>query len=204
MEKIRFAVLLCIRRFQTSEKVNSVLCCTALGKQRHDWIPRACQDARKHIAWLQSDARQSAGKGCLSGICRGRETHSYNDRSCRGGNTTTALLCRYGMTLDLLFESVNGNIIIQMRNRPWWQLFGNSEWFKQMTSDRFIEGKLSQFVAYCAFRVLSAYIFEDYMQKAGFHVAKFNHRHSRWGVCDDRSCYERDPCCGAFVPFVLL
>ena len=23
------------------------------------------------------------------------------------------------------------------------------------------------------------YIFEDYMQKAGFHVAKFNHRHSR-------------------------
>lgn len=49
----------------------------------------------------------------------------------------------------------------------------------QMTSDRFIEGKLSQFVAYCAFRVLSAYIFEDYMQKAGFHVAKFNHRHSR-------------------------
>jgi len=36
---------------------------------------------------------------------------------------------------------------------------GNSEWFKQMTSDRFIEGKLSQFVAYCAFRVLSAYIF---------------------------------------------
>jgi hypothetical protein len=118
VEKIRFAVLLCIRRFQTSEKVNSVLCCTALGKQRHDWIPRACQDARKHIAWLQSDARQSAGKGCLSGICRGRETHSYNDRSCRGGNTSTALLCRYGMTLDLLFESVNGNIIIQMRNRP--------------------------------------------------------------------------------------
>ena len=112
VEKIRFAVLLCIRRFQTSEKVNSVLCCTALGKQRHDWIPRACQDARKHIAWLQSDARQSAGKGCLSGICRGRETHSYNDRSCRGGNTSTALLCRYGMTLDLLFESVNGNIII--------------------------------------------------------------------------------------------
>lgn len=109
---------ICIRRFQTSEKVNSVLCCTALGKQRHDWIPRACQDARKHIAWLQSDARQSAGKGCLSGICRGRETHSYNDRSCRGGNTSTALLCRYGMTLDLLFESVNGNIIIQMRNRP--------------------------------------------------------------------------------------
>ena len=154
MEKIRFAVLLCIRRFQTSEKVNSVLCCTALGKQRHDWIPRACQDARKHIAWLQSDARQSAGKGCLSGICRGRETHSYNDRSCRGGKTSTALLCRYGMTLDLLFESVNGNIIIQMRNRPWWQLFGNSEWFKQMTSDRFIEGKLSKFVAYCAFRVL--------------------------------------------------
>ena len=41
------------------------------------------------------------------------------------------------------------------------------------------KGKLSQFVAYCAFRVLSAYIFEDYMQKAGFHVAKFNHRHSR-------------------------
>lgn len=40
-----------------------------------------------------------------------------------------------------------------------------------MTSDRFIEGKLSKFVAYCAFRVLSAYIFEDYMQKAGFHVA---------------------------------
>lgn len=118
VEKIRFAVLLCIRRFQTSEKVNSVLCCTALGKQRHDWIPRACQDARKHIAWLQSDARQSAGKGCLSGICRGRETHSYNDRSCRGGNTSTALLCRYGMTLDLLFESVNGNIIIRMRNRP--------------------------------------------------------------------------------------
>ena len=112
VEKIRFAVLLCLRRFQTSEKVNSVLCCTALGKQRHDWIPRACQDARKHIAWLQSDARQSAGKGCLSGICRGRETHSYNDRSCRGGNTSTALLCRYGMTLDLLFESVNGNIII--------------------------------------------------------------------------------------------
>ena len=70
------------------------------------------------IAWLQSDARQSAGKGCLSGICRGRETHSYNDRSCRGGNTSTALLCRYGMTLDLLFESVNGNIIIRMRNRP--------------------------------------------------------------------------------------
>ena len=34
-----------------------------------------------------------------------------------------------------------------------------------MTSDRFIEGKLSKFVAYCAFRVLSAYIFEDYMQK---------------------------------------
>ena len=32
VEKIRFAVLLCIRRFQTSEKVNSVLCCTALGK----------------------------------------------------------------------------------------------------------------------------------------------------------------------------
>lgn len=118
VEKIRFAVLLCIRRFQTSEKVNSVLCCTVLGKQRHDWIPRACQDARKHIAWLQSDARQSAGKGCLSGICRGRETHSYNDRSCRGGNTSTALLCRYGMTLDLLFESVNGNIIIRMRNRP--------------------------------------------------------------------------------------
>ena len=118
VEKIRFAVLLCIRRFQTSEKVNSVLCCTALGKQRHDWIPRACQDARKHIAWLQSDARQSAGKGCLSGICRGRETHSYNDRSCRGGNTSTALVCRYGMTLDLLFESVNGNIIIRMRNRP--------------------------------------------------------------------------------------
>ena len=118
VEKIRFAVLLCIRRFQTSEKVNSVLCCTALGKQRHDWIPRACQDARKHIAWLQSDARQSAGKGCLSGICRGRETHSYNDRSCRGGKTSTALLCRYGMTLDLLFESVNGNIIIRMRNRP--------------------------------------------------------------------------------------
>ena len=149
-------------------------------------------------------AGHSAGKGCLSGICRGRETHSYNDRSCRGGKTSTALLCRYGMTLDLLFESVNGNIIIRMRNRPWWQLFGNSEWFKQMTSDRFIEGKLSKFVAYCAFRVLSAYIFEDYMQKAGFHVAKFNHRHSRWGVCDDRSCYERDPCCGAFVPFVLL
>lgn len=49
----------------------------------------------------------------------------------------------------------------------------------QMISDRFIEGKLSQFVAYCAFQVLSAYIFEDYMQKAGFHVAKFNHRHSR-------------------------
>ena len=118
VEKIRFAVLLCLRRFQTSEKVNSVLCCTALGKQRHDWIPRACQDARKHIAWLQSDARQSAGKGCLSGICRGRETHSYNDRSCRGGKTSTALLCRYGMTLDLLFESVNGNIIIRMRNRP--------------------------------------------------------------------------------------
>ncbi len=118
VEKIRFAVLLCIRRFQTSEKVNSVLCCTVLGKQRHDWIPRACQDARKHIAWLQSDARQSAGKGCLSGICRGRETHSYNDRSCRGGKTSTALLCRYGMTLDLLFESVNGNIIIRMRNRP--------------------------------------------------------------------------------------
>ena len=118
VEKIRFAVLLCIRRFQTSEKVNSVLCCTALGKQRHDWVPRACQDARKHIAWLQSDARQSAGKGCLSGICRGRETHSYNDRSCRGGNTSTALVCRYGMTLDLLFESVNGNIIIRMRNRP--------------------------------------------------------------------------------------
>ena len=68
--------------------------------------------ARLDIAWLQSDARQSAGKGCLSGICRGRETHSYNDRSCRGGNTSTALLCRYGMTLDLLFESVNGNIII--------------------------------------------------------------------------------------------
>ena len=35
-----------------------------------------------------------------------------------GGNTSTALLCRYGMTLDLLFESVNGNIIIRMRNRP--------------------------------------------------------------------------------------
>ena len=50
---------------------------------------------------------------------------------------------------------------------------------QKMTSDRFVEGKLSQFVAYCAFRVLSAYIFEDYMQKAGFHVAKFNHRHSR-------------------------
>ena len=33
-------------------------------------------------------------------------------------NTSTALLCRYGMTLDLLFESVNGNIIIRMRNRP--------------------------------------------------------------------------------------
>ena len=42
----------------------------------------------------------------------------HNDRSCRGGNTSTALLCRYGMTLDLLFESVNGNIIIRMRNRP--------------------------------------------------------------------------------------
>lgn len=84
MEKIRFAVLLCIRRFQTSEKVNSVLCCTALGKQRHDWIPRACQDARKHIAWLQSDARQSAGKGCLSGICRGRKTQNqYSSRLCR-------------------------------------------------------------------------------------------------------------------------
>lgn len=86
MEKIRFAVLLCIRRFQTSEKVNSVLCCTALGKQRHDWIPRACQDARKHIAWLQSDARQSAGKGCLSGICRGRKTQNqYSSRLCREG-----------------------------------------------------------------------------------------------------------------------
>ena len=84
MEKIRFAVLLCIRRFQTSEKVNSVLCCTVLGKQRHDWIPRACQDARKHIAWLQSDARQSAGKGCLSGICRGRKTQNqYSSRLCR-------------------------------------------------------------------------------------------------------------------------
>ena len=82
VEKIRFAVLLCIRRFQTSEKVNSVLCCTALGKQRHDWIPRACQDARKHIAWLQSDARQSAGKGCLSGMAEGeKRTAITTDRA---------------------------------------------------------------------------------------------------------------------------
>ena len=44
-----------------------------------------------------------------------------------------------------------------------------------MTSDRFIEGKLSQFVAYCAFRVLSAYIFEDYMQKAGEVSAMIDH-----------------------------
>lgn len=28
-------------------------------------------------------------------------------------------------------------------------------------------------------RVDGTYIFEDYMQKAGFHVAKFNHRHNR-------------------------
>ena len=34
-----------------------------------------------------------------------------------------------------------------------------------MTSDRFIEGKLSQFVAYCAFRVLSAYILKIICRK---------------------------------------
>ena len=34
-----------------------------------------------------------------------------------------------------------------------------------MTSDRFIEGKLSQFVAYCAFRALSAYILKIICRK---------------------------------------
>ena len=98
VEKIRFAVLLCIRRFQTSEKVNSVLCCTALGKQRHDWIPRACQDARKHIAWLQSDARQSAGKGCLSGMAEGeKRTAITTDRAVEDAeSSSTAFLCRFG------------------------------------------------------------------------------------------------------------
>ena len=72
----------------------------------------ACQEARKHTVLRQRDAGHSAGKGCLSGMAEGEKRNSYNDRSCRGGNTSTALLCRYGMTLDLLFESVNGNIII--------------------------------------------------------------------------------------------
>jgi len=83
-----------------------------------------------------------------------------------------------------------------------------------MTSDRFIEGKLSKFVAYCAFRVLSAYIFEDYMQKAGFDGVLIHGGHGFLFTqflsplmntrTDEYGGYERDPCCGAFVPFVLL
>ena len=83
MEKIRFAVLLCIRRFQTSEKVNSVLCCTALGKQRHDResasVPR-CE--KTYYNGRKAIVGHSAGKGCLSGIAAGeKRTAITTDRA---------------------------------------------------------------------------------------------------------------------------
>ena len=86
---------------KASQKENSVLCCTALGKQRHDREPASvprCEktyyNVRKAIVW------HSAGKGCPSGIAGGeKRTAITTDRAVeRLLFLSTVFLCRYKMT----------------------------------------------------------------------------------------------------------
>ena len=86
---------------KASEKENSVLCLYRIGKAAPRPEIRERAKVRENILqWSQGHCRAQRRERLPVWNCRGRKTHSYNDRSCRGkiASLSTVFLYRYRMT----------------------------------------------------------------------------------------------------------
>ena len=95
---------------KASEKENSVLCLYRIGKAAPRPEIRERAKVRENILqWSQGHCRAQRRERLPVWNCRGRKTHSYNDRSCRGkiAFLSTVFLYRYRYKFFIFFPTQN-------------------------------------------------------------------------------------------------
>ena len=102
---------------KASEKENSVLCLYRIGEAAPRPEIRERAKVRENILqWPQGHCRAQRRERLPVWNCRGRKTHSYNDRSCRGkiAFLSTVFLYRYRYKFFIFFPTQN-----ERRTKKW-------------------------------------------------------------------------------------
>ena len=94
---------------KASEKENSVLCLYRIGEAA-PWpgIRERAKMWENILQWSQGHCSAQRRERLPVWNCRGRKTHSYNDRSCRGkiASLSTAFLYRYRYKFFIFFPTM--------------------------------------------------------------------------------------------------